>query len=241
MRLHALAVSVMVITLANAAFAAPSVMHVTLGVASETPVSGRLLIFAQPLAEAQAGPKGQAMKFVDVDLGSSHPGFVAAQEITHLTPGETIDVDTDALAFPKPFSKLPSGRYAVQAVLDVKHTYNLGGRSGSGGDLVSPVVEMDLPAGGALTLSSVMRAIDPTAIGPYDSATEARDYPLAAGDIRPIDFESPSLSPVSGAGQFIYGAGCCCRLVTPLPMNVIPPSIGPMASARPRSSNIERR
>ena len=59
-------------------------------------------------------------------------------------PSITLSLDADDTAFPQAFSTLPAGDYLVQAVLDVNHDYNYRGRSG--GDLLSKVVRVHLPA-----------------------------------------------------------------------------------------------
>src|SRR5690242_21153412 len=71
--------------------------RVTAGPEIMAPVSGRLLIFLKA---------GEGAKSVDV--GEFHPGavYVAAEEIERLAPGESVDVDTDAIAYPGPFSGL---------------------------------------------------------------------------------------------------------------------------------------
>ena len=136
---------------------AATVFHVTLGAglgpALGASASGRLLVFAQPLADAQADAKGAPL--TEIDAGEFHPRAVAvaAREVDALAPGGAVDVDADTDAFPQGFSRLKPGRYAVQAVLDRDHSYAYGGRGP--GDVVSPVVALDLPAGGALTLGEV--------------------------------------------------------------------------------------
>src|SRR5579859_7507461 len=76
------------------------VFHIRLGEASDKPVSGRLLVFAEPLAEAQAAAEGKPLTEVSVD--EFHPGKVAiaAQEIADLAPDSTYDLDADVTAFP---------------------------------------------------------------------------------------------------------------------------------------------
>lgn len=105
--------------------------RVTAGPQITTPVSGRLLIFLKA---------GEGAKSVDV--GEFRPGavFVAAKEIERLAPGESVDVDTDEIAYPGPFSDLKPGDYQGQAVLDVDHTYNYSGRTV--GDWESGVVAL---------------------------------------------------------------------------------------------------
>src|SRR6476661_2958712 len=136
---------------------APVVFHVSLGQASATPVSGRLLIFAKLLAPGDKGPVAR----VDMDQIDTHATAIAAQEVARLAPGATVDLDADISAFPTPFSQLTPGHYAVQAVLDRDHSYNYTSRGP--GDLVSGVVEMDLPghASQPLTLATIVPESDP--------------------------------------------------------------------------------
>src|SRR6266702_1170661 len=95
------------------------------------PISGRLLIFLK----AGSGDK-------EVTTSEFHPvdTWVAAQEVHDLAPGASFEVDADDMAFPKPFSSLPSGIYEAQAVLDVDHTYNYKERVPQ--DWISPVVTL---------------------------------------------------------------------------------------------------
>ncbi|EQD48170.1 hypothetical protein B2A_08091, partial [mine drainage metagenome] len=82
------------------------------------PVSGRLLVFIA---------KGSGAKRVSINEWRPNATWVAARNVHDLDPGASIDIDTDRIAFPKPFSDLHSGTYEVQAVLDVDHTYNYSG------------------------------------------------------------------------------------------------------------------
>src|SRR5271163_4328884 len=75
------------------------------------PVSGRLLLFVAP-----SSVEGTS---VDMDMMSPTSVYVAAKEVAHLAPGESVDIDVDDIAFPHPFSKAPAGSYRLQAVLDV--------------------------------------------------------------------------------------------------------------------------
>ena len=94
--------------------------RVEVGRSVPAPLSGRLLIFVKPGSGDQ-----------QVDNDPFHPGatWVAAREIEGVKPGSSIEVDVDETAYPKPFSSLPAGDYQAQAVLDVGHTYNYGGRA----------------------------------------------------------------------------------------------------------------
>jgi len=114
---------------------APAVRHTFFRVKAaetlKTPVSGRLLIFLK---------QGSGDKNVETDEFRPSATWVAAEEIHDLEPGKTVEVDADQVAFPKPFSELGAGQYEAQAVLDVEHTFNYGGRAAE--DWVSPVVTL---------------------------------------------------------------------------------------------------
>src|SRR6516164_2542427 len=177
--------AVAVTLFATTALSAQVVFHVSLGQASATSVSGRLLVFAKPLSPADKRP----VTAVDMDQIDTHATAIAAQEAAHLEPGATVRLDADVTAFPTPFSQLKPGRYAVQAVLDRDHRYNYAGRAP--GDLVSGVAEVDLPGGAAaLTLS---RAVP--------EQTPAKP----AGDLRPFVVASPALSRFWGRPITLQG------------------------------------
>src|SRR5436190_7061860 len=150
-------VTVAVTVFAATALSAQGVFHVSLGEAAATPVSGRLLVFAKPLGPADKRP----VAAVNMDQIDTHATAIAAQEVAHLEPGATVGLDADVTAFPTPFSQLKPGRYAVQAVLDRDHSYNYTARAA--GDLVSGVVEMDLPGDSSplLTLATTVPEADP--------------------------------------------------------------------------------
>jgi S-formylglutathione hydrolase FrmB len=97
------------------------------------PLNGRLLLFLKA---------GHGDKAVDSDGLNPGATWVGAREVHDLAAGETIEIDPDAedIAFPTPFASIPTGDYEVQAVLDVDHSYNYGGRDPR--DWVSPVVEL---------------------------------------------------------------------------------------------------
>ena len=179
----------------------PVVFHVNLGQASTSPVSGRLLVFAKRLAPGDKRPVTR----VDMDQIDTHATAIAAQDVARLAPGATVSLDADVSAFPTPFSQLASGHYAVQAVLDRDHSYNYTSRGP--GDLVSGVVEMDLPgdASQLLTLATVVPESDP--LQPLSNVPAAMRavYPAAKADIHPIDFVSPALSNFWGRPVTIHG------------------------------------
>jgi hypothetical protein len=143
---------------ASAAFA-ESPQHlffqVQLGSQFTAPVSGRLLVFLTAGTDAK-----------EVDADPFHPNavYVAAKEISSLKPGAAVDIDTDDLVFPEPFSSLKPGDYQAQAVLDVDHTYNYSGRGP--GDLISEVTPLKnwTPGQGSepsLTITQAVSAPEP--------------------------------------------------------------------------------
>jgi putative esterase len=181
--------------------AAPVAFQVSLGQASATAVSGRLLVFAKPLGPADKRP----VAAVDMDQIDTHATAIAAQEVARLEPGATVELDADVIAFPTRFSQLKPGRYAVQAVLDRDHSYNYTGRGP--GDLVSAVVEMDLPGGAAqlLTLATTIPEADP--LQPLSNVPAAlkQVYAAAKADIHPIDFASAALNRFWGRPVALRG------------------------------------
>src|SRR5574337_916611 len=108
--------------------------RVELGTASTQPTSGRLLLFAtnaktaEAAAKAASDGKSSVVASVDADPFRATETSVAAREVSHWVPGQGVDIDTDRMAFPANWSTLPPGDYMVQAVLDVNHDYNSGGR-----------------------------------------------------------------------------------------------------------------
>ncbi|MGH8288036.1 MAG: alpha/beta hydrolase [Steroidobacteraceae bacterium] len=124
--------------------------RVAAGPAVHSAISGRLLVFVA---------KGSGAKQVSIDEFHPTATWVAAREVHDLAPGAGVDLDTDGIAYPEPFSGLASGDYEVQAVLDVHHTYNYSGLTP--GDLVSPVLALKkwTPGQGAepeLVLSTIV-------------------------------------------------------------------------------------
>ncbi|KRA61851.1 enterochelin esterase [Caulobacter sp. Root655] len=201
----AIAAALMLATASGAdAFAAEAptgghpILQVQLGPQIQTPVSGRLLVFAQPLAAAKAAAKDGKVTRVEPDPFGAEKGNISAREVATVQPGAVIDIDLDGVAAPQAFSQLPPGDYAVQAVLDQNHSYNYNSRGP--GDLVSPVVELKLPlaAGTKLTLETIEPATDPWNL-PASVPEQRRALRVA---LRPhaheIAFVSPALSAFWG-------------------------------------------
>ena len=93
------------------------------------PVSGRLLVLMGDARDTQ--PMAVDSKRV----------VIAAAEV-RLIPGQPFDFDPDSLAYPKPLSQMPPGRYRFAAILDTGHNYVYHGSDGD--DLDGPVVRAEL-------------------------------------------------------------------------------------------------
>jgi S-formylglutathione hydrolase FrmB len=175
------------------------IFHIQLGAASAQPASGRLLLFAIDAKAAIAAAKDGKVDEVDTSPFSPEQTSVAAREVSHLAPGQGVDIDADTLAFPAGYSQLPPGDYLVQAVLDVDHSYNYSGRGAS--DLVSDVVKVHLPAVDvpALTLVKQLPARAAWTFPPRAmSAASLKYLDEAKAHTQPIDFTSPALSAFWG-------------------------------------------
>src|SRR5688572_3176057 len=81
-------------------------LRVQLASNAPQPVSGRLLLFAMPAAEARAAAEDGKVVSIDTSPFKPTQVSVAAMEVTHLAPGASLTVDTESLAFPAAFSKL---------------------------------------------------------------------------------------------------------------------------------------
>ncbi len=150
--------------------------HVSLDSPTSGTVSGRLLLFIAPATGNSTS--------VDVDIMSPASVYVAAKEVPHLEPGESIDIDADDLVFPSPFSTAPAGEYRVQAVLDIHHSYNYNGRAP--GDLLSAPISIHAP----LTLAPTL-ALSQVVPEPTDALADRPDVTAA---LKPLDLVSPSLT-----------------------------------------------
>ena len=171
---------------ASDAGAEPALVPVSAAPTLAGPLSGRLIVFARKVSSGD-GPAAP----VDSSMFSPTETAVAARELSVLGPGGTIWVDGESDAFPAAFSRLPPGRYRFQAVLDRDHDYNYRGRSP--GDIVSPIVEAELPG---IMPSLILRDI-------------VRARPARSSDqharVVPLDFVSPRLSAFWGRPIHIRG------------------------------------
>jgi Putative esterase len=159
---------------------------------AERPVSGRLLIFLKA---------GSGDSEVTTDEMAPMDVWVCAREVHNLAPGSLVEVDADEVAFPRPFSELPSGLYEAQAVLDVNHAFNYSGRVPR--DWVSPVVTLAgwRPGTGAEPLLKLERRV---VEDPQHAAAFAKLKDAATSDVAQYEeFESPALSRFWGRSMKI--------------------------------------
>jgi len=178
------------------AAAPPAEVTVQLGLPSPTPLSGRLLVFAQPVKPGEKAPDA-----IDANPFAGSDNAVAARDIASFSQGQTARVDADSDAIPGAWSKLKPGRYRMQAVLDVNGDYNYGGRGA--GDLVSDVAEVSLPGPiPPLVLTHSVPATDPFAPRSDDQRAIAAYFPK----IVPVDFVSPKLSAFWGRPVHMRGS-----------------------------------
>lgn len=194
--------------------------RVTMGSQFTAPVSGRMLIFLKA---------GSGAKEVDENPFAPSSVYVAAKEVHDLAAGESVDVDTDDVAFPSGFSTLKPGDYEAQAVLDVHHSYDYDGREA--GDLVSEVVPLPSYTPGvgaepAFTLNGVAsgrpsRPVDAESeknahledlVSPILTAFSGRETHVRAWVITPPDYDQhpqehyPTVYWTHGFGGDLAGA-----------------------------------
>ena len=146
----------------------PIEVPVQLAVPSQRPMSGRLIVFAEP-----AKPGDKMPDSVDANPFSGTPTAVAARDLAALSPGQIATVDGDADSVPGAWSKLSPGRYHIQAVLDVNNNYNYGGRDA--GDVVSDVADVTLPG----PIAPLEAFEDPPFDRPFRAAERPDEIPRA--------------------------------------------------------------
>lgn len=162
-------------------------VHVTLPAVA---THGRLLVFA-----AKAGDKLPPLLSVSpFDPGAT---FVAARDLQTTSAGATVDVDTDAIAYPAGFSSLPAGTYVLQALLDVNRTYDYSGDDPV--DWMSAQITVSAPLAAAPTL---VLAAHPAANPRLAMATAA----LKVGDVEEFSLPSAQLTGFSGRPTAITGS-----------------------------------
>ena len=178
--------------------AASGRFHVDLAVPGNEAASGRLLVFAENAKAAEADAKDGKVGEVDINPLAPDQVSVVAREVSRLVPGQGVEIDTDAHAYPAAFAKLPQGDYYVQAVLDTNHSYNYTGRGA--GDLISEVVKVHLPASSmpALKLTEAVPARDVWTLSPSAPQAVRDALPEVRRHTEDLDFVSPALSAFWG-------------------------------------------
>jgi S-formylglutathione hydrolase FrmB len=180
-------------------------VRITADAGLKLPLSGRMLLFAMPAKAARAQAGGGPVKSVSTSEFHLTKTTVAAEEVSYLAPGKSMQMDADAIAFPQGFSRLKPGLYAMQAVLDVNHDYNYSGRGA--GDVVSPVVMVHLDGGkGAMPSLRLTRVLGPrmqawhvpSRVPEGRRAAMQKALDAAHAHAHEIDFVSPALSAFWG-------------------------------------------
>jgi S-formylglutathione hydrolase FrmB len=171
------------------------VVPVQLGVDAGAPLSGRLIVFAEPVK-----PGEKQTDRVDANPFSATATAVAARDVGSFSTGQIAVVDADSDSIPNAWSKLPPGRYWIQAVLDRNGDYNYAGRGA--GDLVSDVTEVSLP--GPLEPLKLTKILPPS--DPYQTQNPGRQalVPFLAKTV-PVDLVSAKLSAFWGRPVRIRG------------------------------------
>lgn len=176
-------------------------LRVQLPADAKAGASGRLVLFAQPAAEALANAKDGHVTEVDASPFGGASATAAGMDIARIAPGQSLPADTDGLAWPTPFSQLPDGEYFVQAVLDTARDNNYGGRGPD--DILSAPVKVTLGKGAEPATLVLDQRMPPRDADPWqlpDRYPEAvrKAAPAAQAASRAIDFSSPALSAFWG-------------------------------------------
>jgi S-formylglutathione hydrolase FrmB len=172
------------------------------------PASGRLIITAMPRPAPTGTTAGGQLIYSSTALTPSpmatRPQWVAAQEIENLAPGQTLTIDTRALAFPADFTTAPAGTYSVRAMLDVNRNsgYN---NLPDGGDFESVVTDVALPLTAPLRLA-LSRQAPPDQSWNDTSWLGGQlkiDADAAAANIKLVEVPSPVMQRFSGKPALI--------------------------------------
>jgi pimeloyl-ACP methyl ester carboxylesterase len=171
------------LAIASSAQTCPEKPHPTFRVSvdaslSTEPLAGRLLVM-------MSTRPGSDKRLTPAFGPDAHSVWVAAREVSDLTPQHPVILDPAELAYPEPFCNAPAGSYHIKAVLDVNHdfAYNY---DTTAGDLASAIVEQQYnpSANDVIQLNLSERKADVPV--PTPAQTE------------PIDFVSPVLSAFWG-------------------------------------------
>ncbi len=170
--------------------------RVTLGPQQTQAVSGRLLVLLEP-----------GTKRADVQVSEFRPAsvYVAAKDVSNWKPGESVDIDTDNIAYPTGFSGIAPGDYVAQAVLDTAHRFAYYGRVA--GDLQSAPTALAhwTPGSGKsprLTLSQTVQQKVRPWLSPKLTAAEKQGV---LDSTKPFDVESAVLTQFWGRPMHVRG------------------------------------
>lgn len=140
-----------------------------------TGASGRLLVFMGSQPDSPLHPSWDS---------DPRGLWVAAREVPHLAPGESIVLDADELAFPEPFSAAPEGEYRLRAVLDTNHNYAYTEEEDND-DLRSEISLQHLPSAN-IALKLTQRVAEPPVPTPHAEALDFESRLLSKFWGRPI-------------------------------------------------------
>src|SRR5262245_54457683 len=76
--------------------------------------AGRLLVF---MSDSPQSSQSLSVDFIPGDT------WMAAMEVAHFAPGQTIELNPDLKAYPHPFSQARPGDYQIMSLLDTDHSY----------------------------------------------------------------------------------------------------------------------
>lgn len=143
-------------------------------VKSGAPLSGRLLIFMT------SNPK--PLDDIEPDFMNPEAVYVTGMEVENFDASKPVEINADALSFPRKFSEAPAGAYQIMALLDRDHSYTYDG-SGAG-DLYSAVTKVLMP-NAAETELTLSKEIPERKVNPIKN-------------LQVVEFESPMLSAFWG-------------------------------------------
>lgn len=166
------------------------------GPAAKVPLTGRMMVFAQPAH----GKKPQSLDPGFVPQGFTMEGFDIDD-----AAGKSVDVPASADVYPEPLSALQPGTYDIQAFLDVKRMYSYDGIED--GDLLGPVQRVHVSHDGTIRLQLNRIAADPPVkptpdvklfdmVSPLLSKWYGHPVHLRASVVLPIGYDSSRRYPV---------------------------------------------